>query len=255
MLSRLQDIDVRLLARRREHVKTNQSIRPLFHRCANRMTIVAGALFLASLPAMANTVTFDGTQFQSFYGSEVLTFDGGGNLLVPVVLSGFGAAGTTLPSGASFAATSFLDSGSSSGPAGELWVQDFTNGHLDEAAVGAFTGQSDFYMMYRIDGTALSQFLDTGIARTPGVHSVALALLPNGTLDFFVDGSLAGSATAAQYGIPQFADALLTVNGPANGNVATFTSFSTVPEPSYLVCLAGLLGGFGFARKRFSRSA
>jgi hypothetical protein len=125
-------------------VKTNQSIRPLFHRWANRMTIVAGALFLASLPAMANTVTFDGTQFQSFYGSEVLTLDGSGNLLVPVVLSGYGAAGTTLPSGTSFAAASFLDSGSSSGPAGALWVQDFTNGHLDEAAVGAFTGLSDF---------------------------------------------------------------------------------------------------------------
>jgi hypothetical protein len=219
------------------------------------MTIVAGALFLASLPAMADIVTFDGTQFHSFYGPEDLTIDGSGNLLVPVVLSGFGAAGTTLPSGTSYVATSFLDSGSNSGPAGELWVQDFANSHLYEAAVGAFTGSSDYFVMYRIDGTAVGQFLDTGIARTAGVHSASVALLSDGTLDFFVDGSLAGSATATQYGIPELSDALLTVNGPANGDEATFTSFSLTPEPSSLVCLAGIIASVGFVRKRFSRRA
>lgn len=219
------------------------------------MTIVAGALFLASLPAMADIVTFDGTQFQSFYGPENLTIDGSGNLLVPVVLSGYGAAVTLLPSGASSVTTSFLDSGSSAGPAGELWVQDFANSHLYEAAVGAFTGLGDYFVMYRIDGTAVGQFLDTGIARTAGVHSAGVALLSDGTLDFFVDGTLAGSATAAQYGIPEFSDALLTVNGPMNGDVATFTSFSTAPEPSSFVCFASLLASLGFVRKRFSRGA
>jgi len=219
------------------------------------MTIVAGALFLVSLTAMANVVTFDETQFSSFYGPENLTINGSGNLLVPVVLSGFGAAGTTLPSGASFITTSFLDSGSTSGPAGELWVQDFANSHLYEAAVGAFTGLSDYVVMYRIDGTAVSQFLDTGIARTAGVHSAGVALLSNGTLDFFVDGNLAGSATAAQYGIPEFSDALLTVNGPDNGDEATFTSFSLAPEPSSLGCLVVILASFWFVRKRFSRGA
>ena len=204
---------------------------------------------------MANVVTFDGTPFQSFYGPENLTIDGSGNLLVPVVLSGFGAAGTSVPSGVSFVTTSFLDSGSSAGPAGELWVQDFANSHLYEAAVGGFTGSSDYYVMYRIDGTAVGQFLDTGIARTAGNHSVAVALLSDGTLDFLVDGNLAGSATAAQYGIPEFSDALLTVNGPSNGDEATFTSFSMAPEPSYLSCLAGILASFGLVRKRFSRGA
>ncbi len=219
------------------------------------MTIAAGVLFLASLPAMANVVTFDGTQFSSFYGPENLTIDGSGNLLVPVVLSGFGAAGTSLPSGASHITTSFLDSGSTSGPAGELWVQDFANSHLYEAAVGAFTGLSDYFVMYRIDGTAVSQFLDTGIARTAGVHSAGVALLSDGTLDFFVDGNLTRSATAAQYGIPGFSDALLTVNGPTLGDEATFTSFSLAPEPSSLVCLAFILATFVFVRKRFPRGA
>jgi hypothetical protein len=93
-------------------------------------------------------------------------------------------------------------------------------------------------------------FQHTGIARTAGIHSASIALLSNGTLDFFVDNTLAASPTAAQFGIPQLSDALLTANGDALGEQATFVSFSAVPEPSYLACCIGIFGAIGFVRRR-----
>src|SRR5579864_6660647 len=44
------------------------------------LLILAGALLLASRPASANTVFFDGYNFASLYGPENLTLDGSGNL-------------------------------------------------------------------------------------------------------------------------------------------------------------------------------
>lgn len=217
---------------------------------ASRMAILAGAFFLASLPALANSVSFDGYAFSSFYGPENLTFDGSGNLLVPTVLSNFGAAATLFPTGASSVTTSFLDSGITSGPAAELWVQDFANSFLYEAAVGAFTGLSDFYFMYRIDGGSVSVFQDSGIARTKGIHSASIALLSDGTLEFLLDNTLVGSASTAQYGIPQLSNALLTANGDALLEQATFTSFSAAPEPSYLACWIGIFVALGFVLRR-----
>jgi hypothetical protein len=213
-----------------------------------RIGLLIASFFLWSLPALANSVLFSGYSFQSFYGPENLTFDGSGDLLVPVTTSNFGAAVTQLPTGTSIVTTTFLDSGMNTGPGAELWVQDAVSPLLYEIAVGAFTGSSDFFVLYRIDGGSVNQFVDTGIARTAGVHSASIELATNGTIEFFLDNTLAVSATAAQYGIPALSNALLTANG-ATGNQATFTSFSSaVPEPASFALMAAIFLGFGFVR-------
>ncbi len=223
---------------------------PFMLPAASRMAFFAGSLFLASLPTFANSVSFDGYQLNSLYGPENLTVTGG-NLLVPTTSSDFGGATSLLPAGTSFLTASFLDSGSTSGPAASLWVQDFTSTVTYEAAVGAFTGYSDYVFLYRIDGGSVSVFLSSTIPRTPGAHSAALQRLSNGTLEFFLDNTLVASATASQFGIPVLSDVVLTADGNASGEQATFTSFaSAIPEPSCLPCCIGILAAIAFVRKR-----
>ncbi len=205
------------------------------------LLILAGALLLASRPVAANTIFFDGYNFASLYGPENLTLDGSGNLLVPTTASNFGGATVPLPTGASIVTASFLDSGLTTGAAAELWVQDFTNPQVYEAALGAFTGHADFFILYRVSGGA-SAFIDTNILRTAGTHSAAIEELANGTVDFLLDNALVGSASVAQFGIPVLGDVVLTANGDAAGEPSTFTTFAvTTPEPSSFLCIAGAL--------------
>ncbi len=213
------------------------------------LLILAGALLLVSRPAAANTVFFDGYNFASLYGPENLTLNGG-NLLVPTTANDFGGATVPLPADTSIVTASFLDSGLTTGAAAELWVQDFTNPQIYEAAVGAFTGHADFFILYRVSGGS-SSFIDTNILRTAGTHSTAIEELPNGTVDFFLDNALVGSATAAQFGIPVLGDVVLTANGDAAGEPATFTSFAvTTPEPSSFLCIAGALAMLALRAKK-----
>lgn len=215
----------------------------------HRSRSLAGLLCLASIPALANQVSFSGYSFVSLYGTENLTLDGSGNLLVPTTASNFGGATTALPNGTVLITTSFLDSGSTAGPAAELWVQDFTNPLVYEAALGAFTGHSFYSFEYRIDGVS-STFQDTAIQRTAGVHTAAIEQFQDGSVDFFLDNNLVASASAAQFGIPVFADVVLTANGDAAGEQATFTSFtSAVPEPSYSLMTLGFLVALPLLRK------
>src|SRR5579864_8971789 len=88
------------------------------------MKFLATCLILLAVPVFANSVMFDGYQVNSLYGPENLSIDGGGNLLVPTTDNLFGGATTLLPTGTVFMTTTFLDSGSTAGPAAELWVQD-----------------------------------------------------------------------------------------------------------------------------------
>jgi hypothetical protein len=102
--------------------------------------------------------------------------------------------------------------------------------------------------MYRIDGVSGS-FLDTGIARTDATHTASIYLETDGTVEFILDGTLVGSASSAQWGIPALSDVVLTANGSASGQEAIFTSFqSSVPEPSYLPCMAAGMFISVFAR-------
>jgi hypothetical protein len=220
---------------------------------ASSILFLAGAIFLASSPAAANTVLFDGYQFSSLYGPENLTINGSNNLLVPTTSNNFGGATTPLPVDAFAATTSFLDSGLTTGPAAELWVQDFTSTVTYEAALGAFTGHADYFVLYRVDGGSISQFIDTGVARSAGTHTVSIEELANGTVDFLLDSALVETASAAQFGIPVLGDVVLTANGDATGEQATFTSFSvTTPEPSPFLCLTAALVVFAFRAKRRS---
>jgi hypothetical protein len=217
----------------------------------NRIALLAGAILLTSIPAAANAITFDGYHFASLYGPENLTLDGGGNLVVPTTASDYGGAATALPGGTVIVAASFLDSGLATGPSAELWVQDLSATPSYEAALGAFTGDADYFVLYRVNGVN-SSFLDTGVLRTAGTHSAEIEQLGNGTVDFFLDNSLVGAATAAQFGIPVFKDVVLTANGSAAGQQATFTMFtSATPEPSsalYLFCGAAILAGLLFRK-------
>lgn len=217
----------------------------------SRIAFISASLFVAAVSATADTVSFDGYQFNSLYGSENLTLSGG-NLLVPTTSNSFGGAVTLLPNGTSFLTTSFVDSGSTAGAAASLWVQDFTSTFTYEAAVGAFTGGGNYDFLYRIDGGAVSVFQATSVQRTAGVHSAAIAELPNGTVEFFLDNALVASATQSQFGIPDLSDVVLTADGDATGEQATFTSFAAAtPEPRYLPCLVGRFGVFLIFRKRF----
>ncbi len=219
---------------------------------ARTLFVLSGALLLASRFAAANAVSFEGYLFSSLYGPENLMLSSG-NLLVPTTSSDYGGAITSLPSQAATVTASFLDSGFTTGPAAELWVQDFTNPLSYEAAVGAFTGLADYYVLYRVDGVS-SAFLDTHIARTPGTHTASIEELADGTVDFFLDNALAGSASAAQFGIPILGDTVLTANGDAALEQATFTAFSvTTPEPSSFLLMAGVLAMFVYSQVRTSK--
>lgn len=213
------------------------------------MRFLTGCIFFVSLPAFANSVTFAGYQFGSLYGSENLTIDGSGDLVVPTTNNLYGGATSLLPAGTQMVTTTFLDSAVTVGPAAELWVQDFTNPLTYEAAIGAFSGDADYDFEYRVDGVS-GTFLSTGIARTAGAHSAAIAELPDGSVDFFLDNALVASVTAAQFGIPDLTHVVLTANGDAAGEPSTFTSFTvTTPEPSYLPCLIGIFAAFALVRK------
>jgi hypothetical protein len=199
----------------------------------------AGLIFLATLPVAANSVFFDGYTFQSLYGPENLVLSGG-NLQVPTTASNYGGATTSLEAGTALVSASFQDSGVTVGPAAELWVQDFA-AQTYEGAIGAFSGLSDYYVLFRIDSVS-SAFLDTGVARTAGTHTASIVLGSDGSVKFILDNALVETATAAQWGIPTLADVVLTANGSASGQNAIFTSFdSGVPEPSYLPCVAAVL--------------
>ena len=207
-------------------------------------------LLAVSLPVFANSVVFDRFTVSSLYGPENLSIDGSNHLLVPTTSNLFGGATSPLPAGTALMTASFLDSGLTTGPAAELWVQDFTNPLVYEAAIGAFTGKSDYFYEYRVDGVS-GTFQDTGVARTAGTHSAAIEELSDGTVEFFMDNALVASASAAQFGIPALSDVVLTANGDAAGETATFTSFAVVtPEPSYLPCFVGIFGAGLLLRKR-----
>jgi hypothetical protein len=218
---------------------------------ASSLFFLAGAIFLASSPAVANTVVFDGYQFNSFYGPENLIVNGSNNLLVPTTSNNFGGATTPLPVDSFAATASFLDSGLTTGPAAELWVQDFASTVTYEAALGAFTGHADYFVLYRLDNGTVSQSIDTGVARSAGTHTASIEELANGTVDFLLDNALVGTASAAQFGIPVLGDVVLTANGDATGEQATFTSFSvTTPEPSSFLYLTAALVLFAFRAKK-----
>lgn len=210
---------------------------------------VAAFALLASFSATANTVTFAGYTFNSLYGTETLVIDSD-NLLVPTTASDFGGATTALPTGTTLISTTFLDTGVTVGSAAELWAQDFGAPNAFETAIGAFSGYADYYFLYRIDGVSQT-FLSTNVARTAGSHTAAIELLSNGTVDFFLDSALVGSATSAQFGIPLLGDVVLTANGNAAGQQATFTAFdAAAPEPSYVPCVAGIFAVLLVVRSR-----
>ncbi len=215
---------------------------------ASSLVVLAASIFLTSRPAAANTVLFDGYQFSSLYGPENLTLSSG-NLLVPTTSSDYGGATRALPGGDYTVIASFVDSGLSTGPAAELWVQDFTNPLTYEAAIGAFNGSSDYYVLYRVNGVS-SSFIDTHISRTAGTQTAAIEEFANGTVEFFLNNSLVVTATAAQFGIPVFADVVLTANGDAAGEQATFTSFTITPEPSSFLLMGGALALLALRAKK-----
>ncbi|HEY3738543.1 MAG TPA: hypothetical protein VGL53_01805 [Bryobacteraceae bacterium] len=212
---------------------------------------LSSVALLASFSATANTVTFAGYPFQSLYGTENLVIDSSGNLLVPTTASDFGGASTALPTGTTLLSTTFLDSGVVVGPAAELWAQDFAAVHPYETAIGAFSGYADYYFLYRIDGVGSETFLTTNVARTAGSHTAAIELLSNGTVDFLLDNALVGSVNSSAFGIPVLGNVVLTANGSAAGQQATFTSFAVVtPEPPYGPCLIGAFAALLIVRTR-----
>jgi len=212
-------------------------------RTFRRLSRLALGLVLG-LPATANTVTFSGFTWNSFYGPENLTVDGSGDLHVPTTSNTYGAAATTLAADTASLFGTYTDGGPGVEPGQEVWVLAVSGDQEFEAAVGAFgnfdnTVNVAYWYILTSGVMTSSNFVE--FPRTAGDHTAGFNLLANGDLEFLYDGSVELTTTPADFAIPDLQTGLLTAGGTTEGQDGVFNSFTTgVPEPR-----AGALAGLG----------
>jgi hypothetical protein len=221
--------------------------------------------------AQAATVSWNGQNWDDDYASpDSVVSVVGSNLEVSIAPSGDWAAAhyntnVAFRSAATpWIEVSFLDTANNDVRKG-LWIED-ENGASPGAGgwlqfeirdnSGTYKILYNDYDADNLDGGGLNfsaaQVLDTGVARTAAEHTFKVGRRADGTVDFWVDGSLTNSLTSAQFNPNFFGDVYLS----ARGETAVYTQFAVgtnyvVPEPGSLALalLAGL-GLFVAVRRR-----
>jgi hypothetical protein len=177
-------------------------------------TGLATAFSLIAIPVLAAGLWM-GVNWNDPYGSS--SVDRHGDLEVVTsscyTTSCWGAAHYNTPSDFRAADTPWVEvtfrDGGHKKPGPQLWMEDETYGgcygqNLGTCGAwtqfGAWQRESDGYENYRIYwwdyDTATEGWVDTGVPRKAGEHTLKLAMRADGTVDYWLDGMLVHSTTA-----------------------------------------------------------
>jgi len=229
---------------------------------------------LASGAANAATIGWEGETWDDAYNTPQTTLNVNGlnQLEVNALTVGEWAAAHINTSGTYRAAAtpwiefSFLDTGSAGVRKG-IWVEDETTSPLGSAggwlqfeipASGNYRVYYNDYDADLVDNASIDfsagAVVDTGVARSVGERTFKLGRRADGTIDFWIDGSLTTSLTAAQFNPNFFGDVYLA----ARGELGTYTSFAAgtdyaIPEPTSVIMAA--VAGLGLLHVRRQRTA
>ncbi len=229
----------------------------------------AFGLFACGL-AQGSTVSWMGTTWDDNYNSPEtnLNVNGSNQLEVSATTPGEWAAAHYNTDVAFRAAAtpsiefSFIDT-LSAGVRKGAWIEDenTTPGsaggwlQFDIPTTGNYRVYYDDYDADILDGGGIDfsagVSVDTGVARTAGVHTFLVGRRSDGTTDFWIDGTKVVSLTSAQFNTSYFGDVYLS----ARDELATYTQYSTatnyvVPEPSSIALAFCAAVGLLFARRR-----
>lgn len=72
----------------------------------------------------------------------------------------------------------------------QIWIEKEGSPNAAYAELGAFPGENTYTLNWWNVDTDERQAIDTGIARTAGVHSLTIGKRADGTVDFYVDANL-----------------------------------------------------------------
>jgi len=210
-------------------------------------------------------ISWQGIDWNS-YDSASLFVNALGQLEVTPINPNYGAAHYNTPAGFRSSSTpwvevSFLDNGGVNRV--QMWMEDENYVTPNGGAWTQF-GSWDTYTNYQIywwdydtdltGGTPSFGFIDTGISRSVGEHTLKLGMQSNGTIDYLFDGNLIYSGNVITPNF--FGDIYLA----GRYDTAIFTNYSTgtdyepIPEPTTMLLFgSGLIGLAGF-RRRFKKS-
>jgi hypothetical protein len=220
--------------------------------------------------ASAATIGWKGEVWDDNYGNTSLNVNGFDQLEVSATPAPNGWSAAHFNTDVAFRSSAtpfvefgFLDTGNPVRK--EIWIEDETTSPLGSAGgwlqFGANGGTYKiFYNDYDADLTddsivnfSTGQSVDTGVARSVGERLLKIGRRADGTVDFWIDGMLSTSLSAAQFSPNFFGDIYL---GSRYENTA-FTHFVTggdyaIPEPS-TIALLGIAGVAGLAVVRRRR--
>gem|GEM_PF-285852 len=213
--------------------------------CAPQTIFLSGTGVTASAPTPTptpvRTVTWNGINWTNLYPSNFLEIN---SLLDDLeVLTGdssvefFGGAvhpfPTTLQAAPeAWAETTFFDTGASPGPQLNVLFFDTSNS-VFLASLGANDTQPNYAAHWRREsplGAVVRTNTVTLIPRSPGQHSVAIGRRSNGSLEFWLDGTLQFTTGADEF--PQnFNFVYLVTKGTSLGQQGTFKAYSEGAGP------------------------
>jgi hypothetical protein len=236
------------------------------------LAIFSIAVFASSM-AHAVTVGWEGETWDDTYNPSQTTLNVNGLNQLEVTANSagqFAAAHINTSAAYRAAATpwiefSFLDTGNAPVRKG-IWVEDETTSPLGGAGgwlqfeIPTSGNYRVYYNDYDADLTdnasidfSTGTVVNTGVARSVGERTFKIGRRANGMIDFWIDGSLTTSLSAAQFSPNFFGDVYLA----ASGETATYTSFATgtdyaVPEPASVVVAAMAGVGVLLVRRRMA---
>lgn len=231
------------------------------------MLLFVGILFV--IPASADTIAWKGVTWDNSYFSPSLSISGDNLIVTPSSAStNYGGAHYNTLSSFRSASTpwvevSFIDNNMSG--QFQLWMEDEDTTTPNDAGAwtqfGAWATRSN-YMIYwwdydtdMEDGTFRDSgtgWIDTGVARTEGEHTLKLAMQNNGTIDYLLDGKTVYSGNVIT---PDYFGDIYLVSRYAPGTFTDYksgTDYVPAPEPTSLFLLSFGLSAIGIFN-RFRR--
>lgn len=190
-----------------------------------RYRVISLLAALVATAALAATVVWEGITWNDPYGSISVS---GGSLIVEAPVQ-WGTAHYNTPSDFRSAAApcvevSFVDDDADAGA--QIWIED-ENYPVGGAwtQFGTWGGYGVYYIYWWDYDTDTAGWINTGVARTPGEHTLKVGMRADGTVDYWLDGMYLASAPITP---SYFGDVYLACNNAAVGPAAVeYTSYST----------------------------